>query len=236
MKMRKFAYILSAFALLVIVLSGCEKEITTSVNEDTEYEYFVNIQLLGEEVMLIEVGTPYVDPGFTAVEGEFDRKDSVIVSGDTPDGDVIGYYEVNYSADNVNGYPTSVSRSVIVYDPGAPATDLTGKWNGTRIGIGGGATKITKLAPGIFECSDLFGGYYEFIAGYGAAYRLHSYIQLFDDNTYEALSTNSPWGPWGVLSGVYDPDGGADETGTMYHIVDFGGFQFEVLLTYVPEE
>jgi hypothetical protein len=128
----------------------------------------------------------------------------------------------------VDGFPASVSRTVIVYDPAAPATDLTGAWMGERVGRGGGPTTIEMVAPGIFYCSDMFGGYYEYVAGYGSAYRLRSYIQLLGDNTYVGLQTNSPWGPWDILNGVYDP-----VSGTMSHTsyLGYAAFGFDVVLT-----
>lgn len=229
--MKRYLNIFGLLAIVLLVGTSCEKKITTW-DESDEYTYYVDIRLAGQEVILLPVGSTFEDPGFTAFEGETDVTDSVLVDG-SADGSTIGYYEIEYSALNTEGYPSSRVRKVIIYDPDAPATDLTGNWTGTRIGRGGGLTTITKLAPGIFECSDFFGGYYEYVAAYGPAYRLKSYIQLFADNTYEALSTSSPWGPWGVLNGVYDPAGGG--VGTMSHTVDYGGFQFDVKLTFNPE-
>ena len=215
--------ILASLFILSIVFVGCDKDITT---EDTStITNYVVFQLEGDELMTIPVGQAYAEPGYIAMEGENDVSGNVNVAG-TVDGNTIGYYTLTYSAENVDGYAASTSRTVIVYDPAAPDTDISGTYDGSREDRGGGVVTIEKLAPGIFFVSDMFGGYYEFIAGYGSAYRLRTYVQLNADNTITSLSNNSPWGPWGVSSATYDPG-----TGNIIHRVNFGSFGFNVTLT-----
>ena len=127
-----------------------------------------------------------------------------------------------------DGFPASKTRTVIVYDPEAPDTDITGDWDGLREGLRGGPTTIEKVAPGIFFCSDLFGGWYEVGLGYGSAYRLRSYIILNADDTYSHLQTNSPWGPWEVRNGVYDPGAEVMRHQAYHPTFRFG---FNVILT-----
>lgn len=207
---------------LVFVFVSCEKE--TSTEDISTITHFVNIELEGDDLMTVPLGDGYEEPGFTAVEGEEDVTSAVEVDGSVED--EVGLYTLEYSAVNEDGYPSETERTVIVYDPDAPDVDLTGEYAGERVGGGGGTVTITKLAPGFFEASDFFGGYYEFIAGYGSAYRLHTYFQLFEDNTYQSLSNSSPWGPWEVLDGEYDP-----EDGVLTHTVMQEGFGFDVVLT-----
>jgi len=223
--MKRYIYIFSMLTALVFLYTGCEKKYTT---EDTsKITYYVDITLVGDEVMTIEQGSAYTEPGYIAMEGETDVTASVEVAGSV-DANTVGLYTLSYSAENQDEWPASKSRTVIVYDPAAPATDLTGTWDGQRVGRGGGPIDIEMVAPGIFFCSDMFGGYYEVVAGYGSAYRLVSYIQLLADNTYVPLQTNSPWGPWDIQGGVYDPG-----TETMSHMSYFtaAAFGFDVLLT-----
>ena len=223
--MKRFGYIFGLLAVVLLVGMGCEKNIT-SLDESTITKY-VDIELEGDAIVTIPSGTAYVEPGYVAIEGDEDVTDAVVIDG-TVDHTTVGLYTVTYLALNGDGFPASKSRTVIVYDPDAPSTDLTGTWNGIRVGRSGGPITIEMVAPGIFYASDLFGGSYDVGFGYGSAYRLRSYIQVFADNTYIALQTNSPWGPWEVLSGTYDAG-----TNVMTHRVQQGTFGFDVVLTKI---
>jgi hypothetical protein len=213
--------------MLVVFLGAgfvsCEKD--TSTEDTSEITYYVEIQMEGEKTMVIPKGSEFSDPGFIAVENEEDVTADVSVEGEV-NTDQVGLYNISYTAYNEDEFATEESRTVIVYDPTAPEDDLSGNWDGNRIGGGGGTVSISQLGPGIFEVSDLFGGYYEVVAGYGSAYRLHSIIQLNADYSFVSLTNNSPWGPWEVLDGVYNPD-----SQEMSYTVKQGTFSFDVVLT-----
>ena len=120
-------------------------------------------------------------------------------------------------------------------------TDLSGTWdvdpnsyrvyNGAEVAMGGAyALKISKLAPGIFKFSDLFGGWYDQRAGYGAAYAIVGQMQLTADN--KVICLNSSITPWGdtlnaFLNGVYDP---ATETITWDAIYNDSKMTFHIIL------
>jgi hypothetical protein len=223
--MKNIIYIM-LIVFLGIGFVSCEKD--TSTEDISEVTYYVDIQLEGEHTMVVPKGSDFSDPGFVAVENDADVTSDVTVEGEV-DTDQVGLYALNYTAYNGDNFATEESRTIIVYDPTAPEDDLSGSWDGNRVGLGGGVISISKLGPGIFEVSDLFGGYYEFIAGgegYGSAYRLSSIIQLNADYTYVSLTNSSPWGPWEVLDGVYDP-----ASQVMSHTNKQGTFSFDVVLT-----
>lgn len=213
--------------LLITVTSGfflgCEKD--TSTEDKSIITYYVSIDLEGNETLSLPLGTSYQEPGYVAMEGETDVSGDVNVVG-TVNSAQTGLYTLAYKAKNADGFDSEVTRTVIIYDPEAPETDLSGSYTGTRVGRGGGPVSITKLAPGIFSASDFFGGYYEYIAGYGSAYRLSTIFQLNADNTYISLSNTSPWGPWQILNGTYDP-----EQQVLSHVSEQDGFEFNVTLT-----
>lgn len=215
--------ILSILFLLSVLFYGCDKD--TSSEDMSTITYFVTFELEGDLTMSIPVGEGYTEPGYTAMEGEENVTENVVIDG-AVDADAPGVYTLTYSAVNQDGFSASTERTVVVYDPAAPDTDLTGDWEGSREGRGGGLTTIEKIAPGIFLASDMFGGYYEYIAGYGSAYRLTTYFMLNDDNTITSLSNTSPWGPWEILDGVYNP-----ATDVITHTVEQDGFQFNVTMT-----
>ena len=224
--MKKGIYILGLFTALIVVLSGCEKKITTWDN--SRITYYVDLTMLGDQVMIVPVGSSYSDPGFTAFENGVDVEDNVSVVGSV-DPTSIGYYPISYSVENQDGFSKEAQRKVFVV--GNSVVDLTGTYTGQREGKASVAGKITieQVGLGLYHASDLFGGYYEFLAGgagYGLAYRLDTYFVINDDYTITALKTDSPWGPWNVLDGVYNP-----ETKVLSYAVEQDGFQFNATLT-----
>jgi hypothetical protein len=107
---------------------------------------------------------------------------------------------------------------VIVYDPAAPATDLSGAYISgvVRTEADGSsprtynnlAVTLTKTAPGIFQATDLLGGYYALGLNYGSAYAMTGYIALNNDNSLTLLVSYIPgWGDGleSFSSGSYNP-------------------------------
>jgi hypothetical protein len=234
--------ILGSFVILcsLLIFSGCEG-ITTE--DHSILTYYVDIEMQGDAVMLVTVGTPYVDPGYTATEKGVDVYDKVVVSGDEVDPNTIGLYTVNYAAVNVDGFTTSVDRTVIVCNP-AVTTDISGRYqsatgtyrnynNGTIKAYSGYDVDLVKIAPGFFSVSDFWGGYYYprlKASNYTIAYTCSGYIQLNPDNTIGLLTNYVPgWGDSldGMTNGRYDP-----VTGSLYWEVGYAGIMtFYVTLT-----
>ncbi len=208
--------------LVVVMLTSCEDKETEGISRLTEY---ADIKLVEGDVVTLTVGETFVEPGYTAFEGETEITDDVVVSG-TVDGDNIGAYTITYAAVNEDGFPKQVSRLVLVIPSDLSTIDLTGSYMG-RVALGDfeKAANISKIEDGVFYSSDFFGGRYAIGFDYGSAYSLKTYFVLNADNTYTALSTSSPWGPWDIIGGTYD-----EATNTLSHAVDQGGFGFAVSL------
>lgn len=203
--------------LLLIVFSGllfsCEKQ--TSTEDTSKITHFVTFELDGPSVVTVPIGESYVEPGYTAYEGENDVTPNVVVTDDI-DETSLGVYTVTYSADNVDGFGAEVERTVVFYDPNAPTTDISGSFSTTIVrtesdGINprnyAGAVNISNIAPGIFYVDCLLGGTYSIDAGYGPAYAMTGYVALNNDNTLSLLSSYlSGWedGLEGFQNGVYD--------------------------------
>ncbi|MFB6341837.1 BT_2262 family domain-containing protein [Saccharicrinis sp. FJH62] len=212
--MKKGIYILGLFTALIVVLSGCEKKITSWDN--SKITYFVTFELEGDQVMTIPVGQAYAEPGYKAMEGETDVTGDVDVSGSI-DQNSLGVYTLTYSAVNGDGYSSSVSRTVIVYDPSAPSDDFSGTYttaitrtesDGTNPRDYAAEMTITKVAQGIFYVDCLLGGTYSIGYGYGASYAMTGYLSLNSDYTLTLLSSYvRGWGDGleGFQNGVYDP-------------------------------
>jgi hypothetical protein len=198
---------------LVAFLAGCKKELTSEgVSRQT---FYVTFDLTKGPLVINPKGTAFVDPGFKAMEGTSDVTSKVKIDGSV-NVNKVGLYTLTYSATNSDGFSASVSRSVIVYDPAAPTTDLTGSYlsNVSRISparaFTGLSVTITKKAPGFFYVSDFLGGFYDQGANYryGPAYALTGYMLLNADNTLSYVSSfNAAWGDAAnsFTNGVYNP-------------------------------
>jgi hypothetical protein len=195
--------------LFVAFLSSCKKDLTSEgVSRVT---YYVTFDLTQGPLVLNPKGTAFVDPGYKAI----DVTNKVTVIGSVNSG-AVGLYVLTYSAKNADGYSASVSRTVIVYDPAAPSTDLTGNYssNVSRISparaFTGLSVTITKKAPGFFYVSDFLGGFYDQGSNYnyGPTYALTGYMQLNADNSLSYVNShNIAWGDAAnsFANGVYNP-------------------------------
>lgn len=234
--MKKTLYTLF-LCLSLGVFASCEDETSQDLSQIT---YYISFDMAGDQVMAIPVGTAYEEPGITAMEGEEDVTSTIKVTGSV-DGNSVGVYTLVYSATNKDNFSSSVSRTVIVYDP-AVTTDISGTYtvdpssyrytlsSGAIVSYGGYSITLSPVSPGIFEMSDYMGGYYDQRAGYGSAYAMKGYLKLNADNTLEALSGDvAGWGDSldDFEDGVYDP-----ATGTISYAVAYAGsFIFYVTLT-----
>ena len=226
----KVIYKLGVILLSVLLNVSCHDITTEDIAKVT---YYVDIDLEGGEQYLLPVGTAYVEPGMAATENGEDVSSKVQISG-TVDHTKIGFYDIKYSATNVDGFSKSVTRTVIVYDPSV-TVDISGdyavnanlsnrfqfsnsaviKYGDMAATYGGGdfssyVVKIEKLVPGIFSVTDLFGGYYSEGRAYtpGSAYEMTGYISLTTLNKIEHCSSIvQAWGDAldDIQNGLYDP-------------------------------
>jgi len=209
--MKRIHYIFIA-ALLFIAYS-CEKDLTSEgVSKTTTY---VTFDLKDGSSVAIAKGHAFADPGYKGAEGTNDVTSTIKVDG-TVDGMKVGMYTLVYSAINSDGFSSSTERTVFIYDPTAPATDLTGDYvSGVRRvsparSFSGLQVSIKKLAPGFFYVSDFLGGFYDQGSSYkyGPTYAMTGYMQLNSDNTLTLISSHvSAWGDSlnKLTNGVYDP-------------------------------
>ncbi len=218
--------------LITLSFTSCNDETTQDLSVVTHY---VTLELNGDELIHLPLGTTYTDEGVIALEGDEDVTSNVTVNNSVNSNEA-GIYTVTYSVTNKDGFPSSTERTVIVYDPSIN-TSIEGVYNvnGTRNSSGkieaysGFTVSITNYLPGIFKISDYLGGYYEQGRGYGSAYALTGYLKLNADNTIEALTGYvAGWGDSynSVENGIYDA-----ATGEISFDVDYAGMLFAVTLT-----
>lgn len=189
--------------------------------------YYVTFDIQGDQEQVITLGSAFTDAGVVAMEGETDVTDQVTTTGSV-DTNTIGLYKIKYTATNVDGFDSSAERYVLVVPENLSSLDVSGTYNGQREGTAliEEACTISKIKNGVFKATDFFGGYYALGRGYGSAYSLVTYFYLNADNTYSAIDTSSPWGPWGLSNTSFDPN-----TSTLKHRVSQGSFGFNVTLT-----
>jgi hypothetical protein len=211
--MKNLKYLSLFFVGLTVLFSGCEK--STSTEDISSITHFVTFELEEGEVVIIEKGEEYVEPGYIALEGETDVTTSVQVSGEV--GESLGVYEITYSAVNEDGYPSSLTRQVIVYDPTSPEDDISGEYiaevvrteaDGTNPRPRTNSLAISQVTQGIFYVEGFLGNYYSIGSEYGSSYRMDGYIALNSDYTISLLYSHIiGWGDGleDLLNGTYDP-------------------------------
>lgn len=215
MKMKKI--IVLSFLVMVFLASCTQKDV---IENDTQVgiskiTHYITYTLNGGPTIVFPKGSAYVDPGYVALEGTKDVTTKVTTKG-TVDGNTVGLYNLTYSAVNSDGYSSSAKRTVIIYDPSAPTTDLGGNYTSSvrRVlparSFTGLSVSIEKLAPGFFYVSDFLGGFYDQGSSYkyGPGYAMTGYMQLNPDNTLTLVSSFlTGWGDSlnELTNAVYDP-------------------------------
>lgn len=201
-----------------VILSSCE-----DTSEDiSKVTYFASLELKGESAMKINLNETYVEPGFTATEGDEDITSKVKISG-AVNSAVSDIYTLIYSVANVDGFSVSEQRDVLV---AAPTFD-SAYYGETKIGnrhYVNAPIHIMDNGDGTYAIDDIMGGFqfHGLNAGLEPAYDLHAeaVIKLNDDNSISLVSLGS-WAPelgltLGLNSGSYDPTTGVVELNVQY--------------------
>jgi hypothetical protein len=134
MKANKNKFLILFFAAISVFAAGCQEDFV-----DSRATFWPDIQINGDEYVVVEVGDTYTDASATVtVNGApipFETDSDV-------DADEVGAYTVTYSAANEDGITASAVRTVIVVDPDAALDDLTGSF--TRVGQAGTVCNWSK--------------------------------------------------------------------------------------------
>ncbi|MBR1878425.1 MAG: DUF5012 domain-containing protein [Paludibacteraceae bacterium] len=234
--MKKKILFIAVMALLTVGFASCEKE---SLGK-TQITYYAEIQLEGESQMIIDKGSTYVEPGFTATMAGKDVSDQVTVTGDV-DTSASGVYTISYSVVNADGFVASASRTVVVLDPADPiegfwqldASVSTRDYNGTVASYKGNFQILfLSEGAGTYFVDDLFAGWYAQGAGYGTAYAMQAEITIAADGTITLEYSYVPgWGDSAdyLNAGVYD----AANKQITYKVGYAGIMEFDVTLNKV---
>lgn len=211
--MKKIIYGLM-LCLTMVAFTGCEDETSQDMSKIT---YYATLELKGDKLIIWDLGTPFVEPGYESVMQGEDVSDQVVVDG-TVDANTPGIYNLTYSIINPDGFAVTDSRTVMVAYPSE--TFPVGYWhtdaanyrvNGEGVQTVYGASYEVLLLPlseTEFYVSDFLGGYYAQRAGYGSAYEMNGHFKLNEDNTLTLVDSSiAGWGDSlvGLTNGTWDP-------------------------------
>ncbi len=231
----------------MLALSSCndgKDELT-----DSRLTYYADLQMQGDEFMLVPVGSKFVDPGCTGTLAGEDITSKIVIEGaDEVDTNTLGFYYITYSAEGSDGYPASVERTVCVYDP-TVTLDISGEYivdmeasiyqgartYADRAAFYGNTTQCTgitfdMIVPGIYYVNDIFGGWYDQIRAYGSRYAMTAYVSVDNDGNIDLLSSYiAGWG-----DGVdYLEDGKFEDGVISYSLCYAGQIYMDIVLNKV---
>lgn len=201
------------FAAAAFILTSCGDDESAGLSRIT---YYPTIELEGGSTIFVTKGTAWKDPGYISMMGTEDVTDKVTINSNV-DMNTGGVYTVTYTtAKNSDGFGSSTSRTVYVWDP---ANGLDGLYtctadgyriyNGNQVGFNMDFTILLIRAEGDnVYVDDFFGGWYSQRAGYGDNYKMGGKMKLAADGTLSLVSSLVPgWGDsLDDLSGTYDAE------------------------------
>jgi len=136
------------YSLLAVLFVACNKDEIHNTEDQvgiSRVTHFPVLTLNGDRYMTIEEGGTFTDPGIIATEGG--APITYTTDGSVNTGEV-GVYDLTYTAVNKDGFPASLTRTVVIYstESSAAANDLSG----TYIRTNGVPSTWTKIAPGVY--------------------------------------------------------------------------------------
>lgn len=196
--MKKNILLIAALALLTLGFTSCEKESKGL----TSITYYADIQLEGDEYIIIEKGSTFEEPGYVATMEGKDVSSQVQIETDL-DTSTSGIYTIVYSMVNADGFASSASRIVVVLDLSDPvegiwAVDPTSfrDYDGKQVAYGAPfEILIINQGDGTYYVEDLFAGWYAQRAGYGSNYAMEGFIEIAADGAITLIeSLVAGWG------------------------------------------
>jgi len=168
------------FLVAGLLSISCSEDTTGDVSRITNYPQFT---LLGDEVIYLQKGDEFIDPGVIVTEGGVEIPYTTSITGSYRGGttlntNVVDVYNIIYSAVNQDGFSGSISRTVIVYENSDLITSIAGLYKSTVVRNGASSAQYTNMEyvlvwkndDGTYGMSDGIGGYYDLGRAYGSGY------------------------------------------------------------------
>ena len=233
--MKKNILLIAALALLTLGFTSCEKQSAGL----TRITYYADIQLEGDDYMVIAKGSTFEDPGYSATMAGKDVTKDVVVESNV-DTSKSGVYSIVYTMVNEDGFASSDTRTVVVLDLADP---IEGFWavtptsfreyNGKQVAYGAPfEILIIGKGNGVYSVDDLFAGWYAQRAGYGSNYAMVGTIEIADDGSITLLKSKvAGWGD--SLNDLTDGKYDADNKQITYKAIYVETMVFDVTLSKV---
>ena len=205
-------------ALVSFALTSCGDKDSEGLSRFT---YYPVLELAGDGYMVIDKGSTFQDPGFTATLNGEDVSSQVAVNSNVNTGKS-GIYTVVYSIVNSDGISANAKRTVVVLDPNnavegfyLTTADSYRLRQGAQVAYGRPfEILIIDNGNGSYAVDDILGGWYCQRAGYGTKYAMEGTIVIADDGTVTCPYNYVPG--WG--DGLDDFEGTFDAATSTFHI------------------
>ena len=196
----------------------------------SRFTYYPVLELQGDEYMVVDKGTTFQDPGFTATLNGEDVSSQVTVNSNV-NMNKSGVYTVVYSIKNSDGITANARRTVVVLDPNSAvegfylnAADSYRLREGAQV-LYGRAYEVLIIdnGNGTYAVDDLLGGWYCQRAGYGTKYAMEATIAIADDGTVTCSYSYVPGWQDGLddFEGTYDAATKTFSLKAVYAAMDF---------------
>ena len=248
MKTKKYLLLLTFIAVTVIF--GCNKDELKDTYGLSRTTYYPDFTFNGDEVMLVEMGTAYTEPGVTATEAGADITVTTEVegtytgySGSDVDVNTADQQIITYTAINSDDLPGIQTRTVYVFESGDLVSSIAGLYTATILRNGTVDPQYENLeyvmiwntGGNNYAVSDAIGGYYDLGRGYGDTYRASGMTITANDIPTNDFTFGSPVGV-GAFGGVLEMLSMSVDAGsnTVFFESEWSfGFNFEVTLTQI---
>ena len=228
--MKKIIYFAIGAVVAMTLAASCTKESEGL----TRITYYPVLELEGETTMLVDKGSSFNEPGYTAtLNGEDVSADVKIESNVNTSKS--GIYSVVYSIVNSDGFSSVAKRTVIVFDFEDPVEGIYTVdpssyrlYNGAQLAFGR-AFQIYVLAngDGTYLVDDILGGWYCQRAGYGTDYAMQATISISGGGVNLINSYIPGWG-----DSLVDWADGSFADGTLsYTACDVSGMEFHITMS-----
>lgn len=143
------------FSLLILSCNKYDVHNTDTQVGISKVTFFPVVELQGDELMIINKGATFTDPG---VKATVNGQPATTTTTGSVNTNATGIYYLAYTAVNADGFSASAYRIVIVKNAVAVAPDYSGQWK--RNAGAFGVSRWIQLTPTTYAVSDPGGANY----------------------------------------------------------------------------
>lgn len=225
--MKKNIFFAMMLALVSFAVTSCGDKESEGLSRLT---YYPILELKGDSYMVIDKGTNFTDPGYTATLNGEDVSDQVNINSNL-NTKKSGIYTIVYSIKNSDGITANSRRTVVVLDPSNPVEGFylcqASSYRlreGAQVAYGTDfEVLIIDNEDGTYSVDDLLGGWYCQRAGYGTKYAMEGVISMEEDGSLVLEDAYVPgWGdgPDG-FEGVFELETSTIKLNVLYANMNF---------------